>query len=128
MDKKVEALTKELHKLRKEEASISEVIRDTQKHQSKLQKEIAVLQNQLTSLQATEKNLIVSDHAVLRYAERHYNIPVEKIRQEMADKLKGAEKLGNVKVQGFVVRGHTVVTYVPTTQDLKNKRSLECAG
>ena len=93
-----------------------------------MQKEINNLQNQLASLQTVPKTLVVSDHVVLRYAERHYNIPVEKIRQEIADKLKGAEKLGSLKANGFIVRGHTVVTYVPTQQDAENRRVLEKSG
>ena len=111
MDKRVEEVEKQLKPLRRELADNDQVVRDMQTRRGVLAKKIRKLEEQLKQLQKP-RDLVVSDHALLRYMERHQGIAVEEVRKHIAGELKGAQEIGLHKYAGFVVQGHTVVTYV----------------
>lgn len=59
----------------------------------------------------------VSDHAVLRYLERHHGIDVEQVRELIGQCCERGAKVGAPVVRvgkaRFVLRGHVVVTCYP---------------
>lgn len=70
----------------------------------------------------------ISDHAVLRYLERHYNLDIEKIKNEiLPEKIRKLVEAGAIRftVNGISFRmdGETVVTGVkPSTARLKKHK------
>lgn len=111
MDKRVEEVEKQLKPLRRELADNDQIVREMQTRRAVLAKKIRKLEEQLKQLQKP-KDLVVSDHALLRYMERHQGIAIEEVRAEIQKALNGVQEIGSVKFGGFVVQGHTVVTYV----------------
>ena len=109
-------IEKELKALNRQLTDTSQILSDLQKQKSEIEKKKRQLESQLSQLRKPAA-LQVSDHAVLRYAERHYDLPVEKIREEIFKKMDGAQDLNLLKFRGFIVKGNTVVTYTPTTED-----------
>lgn len=115
MDKRVQEVEKELKPLKRELTETDQIMRDMQTRRNVVAKKVQQLENQLKQLMKP-KDLVVSDHALLRYMERRQGIAVEEVRQEIREALIGATDLGSLKFKGFVVQGHTVVTYVEPTQ------------
>jgi chromosome segregation ATPase len=105
MKKKLRTLETEL----KENKQISE---DYLKRNKELQTEIKNISNTITQLEnKIPKEVQLTDHAVLRYIERKYSYPVEKIRQEISNLLHDCDFFGETKFMGFVIRNNSVVTY-----------------
>ena len=112
---KIVETQKKIATLERELIDTSQIVDDLIKRKRLVEKELQVLKNTLSNL--VPKNLIVSDHSVLRYAERHYSFPFDRIKAEIEEKLKGCTSLQNLQYNGFIVRGNTVVTYVPQSSD-----------
>lgn len=102
---------KELKALEREEIDTKDIVSGLQKRLSTIARKTNEIKNALRDMKP--KDLQVSDHVVLRFLERNHGIDVEGVRKEIREKLSGAENLGNLKVAGFIVKGNTVVTYVP---------------
>lgn len=102
---------KSLKRMRTEYADTGQIMNDLGQKRIQLEKNIKSVENQLASLRPP--NLTVSDHAVLRYAQRRYDFPFDKVKSEIEAMLKGANDLGTLKVQGFVVKNNVVTTYLP---------------
>lgn len=64
------------------------------------------------------KRLYVSDHAVLRYLERHGGFEIEKLRQQIAARLAPLAATGaaGIKIDGvvFIIRDGVDARYVTT--------------
>lgn len=114
MDRRREEAEKELKALRRELADTDPVLQQMNQRRNWVTQKIKKLENQLEQLKP--KELKVSDHALLRYMERHQGIAVEEVRQHIQNELKGALEIGLHKYAGFVLQGHTVVTYVEPTK------------
>lgn len=113
-DKKTET-EKKIKELERELKDSTQILNDMQVRKVQAEKELRNLKNYLNNL--TPKVLEVSDHAVLRYAERHYSFPFEKIKKEVQEILKGAGTMHNLRYSGFVIKGNTVITYLPQASD-----------
>lgn len=113
-------IEKELKALTRQLTDTAQILSDLQKQKSDIERKKKQLESQLSQLRKPDK-LQISEHAILRYAERHYDLPVEKIRKEIFELMDGAQDLQLLKFRGFVVKGNTVVTYTPTTEDSARK-------
>lgn len=106
-------LNKRIEELERERKDSAQIIADMSARQTAIAKELKTLRASLK--QADSTGLRVSDHAVMRYAERHYNINFEAIRAEIEAKFKAMpEGTTNIHILGWVVKDNTVVTYHPT--------------
>jgi septal ring factor EnvC (AmiA/AmiB activator) len=112
---KVTELERKLRELEREHKDTEQIMSDMGVRRKKVEIEIKQLRNQLTSLQP--KEIGVSDHALLRYLERHCGINVEAARFDMLEKVKCLKDFGTVTAAGFVIKNGTVVTYLPEKQD-----------
>lgn len=101
------SLREERRELGKKTVALDKAILSTKEKRREL------LEKQEQEKQTPElKSLHITDHALLRLAERKYLINIEELRQEILDTLKGAEALKNLKAMGFVVKDNRVVTFV----------------
>lgn len=107
-------LEKELKILEREMADSDQIVADMQARRRTLEKKVSSLRNTIATTKP--KNIVVTDHAVLRYLEREHGIGVEEVREEIMERLRGAENIGILQFQGFVIRGNHVVTYVPPNE------------
>lgn len=101
-----------------EERDSNQIAQDLNKQIQQLNKKSSDARNTLRQLRKELSNLIpqeveVSDHAVLRYLERHYGVDIEGARREIKQRFSGAENLGELQVQGFIVKNNVVTTYLP---------------
>jgi septal ring factor EnvC (AmiA/AmiB activator) len=110
MDWRRDEVEKNLKALRRELTDNEQITAEMSQRRNTLKQKIQKLENQLEQLKP--KKIRISDHALLRYMERHQGIAVEEVRQHMLNELKGAEEIGLHKYAGFVLQGGTVVTYV----------------
>ncbi len=82
-----------------------------------LKKEREQVKNKLATLSPDQVK--VSDHAVLRFIERHYGLDFEAERKKIQTAA-SAMKLGpNFRGAGVVVCNNTVVTYLPEGEHAK---------
>ena len=113
---RLDEIEKELRSLRREYEDTGQIVKDLQDKRQDTHDKIRALEREQSKLCEAD-SLQISDHAILRYAERHYGLDVEDLKKEMRTKLKGASELKTLRFEGFVVKGNSVVTYVPTTED-----------
>lgn len=111
VEKQIKALENELR-------DSDQIVKDMQARRGDILKKLSSLKNTLFNLKP--KNLVVSDHVVLRYLERHYDIPIEAVKKEINDKMASAKNMGDLRFDGFIVKGNVVVSYVP--QKLKERK------
>ncbi len=73
----------------------------------------------------------ISDHAVIRYLERHYDIPIHLVRKEIREQVQAfveAKALDAPVGNGLwaVIRGGEVVTILPSRQAVgRSRRALD---
>lgn len=108
---RIAQIEKELKSARSELDGINEAISGLQERRAVVDRQARALANQLDQLKP--KELQITDHVVLRYMEREQGIDVEGVRAMLKERLQGAENMGALKVQGFVIKGNAVITYVP---------------
>lgn len=93
-----------------------------------LKKEIPRMQKELSAFESEQTRLVlslmtpsdtigVSDHAILRYLERKFNIDIDSIRDEiLTPDRKSAIRAGATKIKteyvDFIVKNNTIVTSV----------------
>ena len=109
---------KDIDRLLKAKKELSTQINDQDQIVRDLQKQLTALRRRRDAIdkelrQMAPVNLNISDHAILRYGERYLGWPIEGAKAAIAEALKGAELLVDLKVRGFVIRDSTVVTYYP---------------
>ena len=107
-------LKKKLKSIEQEYKQNDQIWKDLEDRNKKLNIEIRTLSNTVYQLETTieKEDLVVTDHAVLRYIERKYKLPIEDTRKEILDLLKSYDVLGKTeKFKGFVIRGNSVITY-----------------
>jgi len=117
---RIEETEQQIKRLEREINDSAQIMADMTVRQSQAKKELQGLKNTLSQLKP--KKLVVSDHAILRYAERHHGIDVDGIRREISEKLSGVETIGDLNFKGFIVKGNTVTTYIPTQEDADVQR------
>lgn len=103
----------------KELASIQRELRENNEIVQGLAARKKILLSQESQLKNTLKQLIptsftVSDHAVLRYIDRHCGFDVEKLRQEICSLVISFADLGEMERNGFRIKDQTVVTFIPS--------------
>lgn len=121
MNRRRENIEKELRALRREDLDLQPVMSDLEKRKAFLTRRIKELESQEAQLKAP-KDLFITDHAVLRYAQRHYGLDVHAIREEIKKYMAGAGDFGTLKLWGFVIRNNTVVTYTPNIDDYRHNQ------
>lgn len=104
---------KRLAEVRRQLADTKPLIQQMLENIKKLEREEANLENTLNNL--IPKEMTVTDHATIRYAERHYGLDVAAVKKEvLAQVLELSKTLGcNFTTDKFVVRNNAVVTYLP---------------
>ena len=105
----IEESKSELARLERELKDNAETVQAMIDRQDFLNKEINRHKNRIRDL--TPKTLEVSDHAVLRYIERHVGINVDRIRDNIASTLSQWNGV-NGDFGGFRIQNNKVVTYV----------------
>lgn len=111
----LKALQVQLTKLKAEEKVARDALSHAQRDHSELQKRIAGLEKQIASAAAAEP--VVSEHALLRFIERHYGVNLDEIKQKILTDttVKAIKTLGSGKYPlacggRAVVKGSTVVS------------------
>ena len=99
---------------------IQEELRVKHSHLQKLQEEI-------DQLKSSSNELIISEHAILRYLERVYKLDLEKIRSEIVpDTLKATiENLGNGEYhtqEGYSLKVHDNVVVTILDEEIKESK------
>lgn len=100
--------------------TVSEAKRQHSKAMSALDSEAAQLTKKLATLSEVQATLragvVISDHALVRWLERHYGMDLEPYRQEMASMLSQAVAFGAGGLKTahgvFKIRDGVVTTYV----------------
>jgi septal ring factor EnvC (AmiA/AmiB activator) len=105
---RVKELEKKISALEREIRESEQITTDMAAKISATKTQLKQLLHQLSQLQPRE--IAVTDHALVRYAERYHGLPMEQIREELRQKLSGA--IGNIRVDGFVIKNNAVVTYL----------------
>jgi hemerythrin-like domain-containing protein len=100
-----------LYQLMRELKENREIVREMVQRDRWLEREIKAVKSHIANL--VPRAIEVTDHAVLRYAERRAGLNLNQIREEIARLVAGCEDMGEVKINGFVVKNNTVVTYIP---------------
>jgi len=95
----------------------NETIRkDLEVRNKELLTKIKQLSNSVSQLERDSKDLVVTDHAILRYMERKFKMPVEDVKKEILGIVNSCDraKLGigdSSNCLGFVIRGNAIITY-----------------
>ncbi|QDH83723.1 hypothetical protein [Achromobacter phage Motura] len=117
MSAELKSLQVRLHEKTKELQALERNIAEYNSKRGKIFKDIAQLQFQIQDL--TKKDLVVSEHAVLRYLERMYKFDLNEIKSQILTPqlIKTADTLGNGKFPtgaGFkaVVRDRVIVSII----------------
>jgi len=113
----IKEMQEELKRLQKECKEMREIKEAAEKSIRQIGGRISVLQNNLqqakAKLSSSKTPLVISDHALIRFAERRAGINFEPLREEILNELK-AVNVNNLKVSGWVIRDGVVVTYAPS--------------
>jgi rRNA-processing protein FCF1 len=111
-NEKLDALKKDLKRVENELRDNRQITDEMLKRQRILNSESYTIKNSISQLEQQQKDIVVSDHAVLRYLQRKRGIPVEETRSEIASMFKNLDPtLGELTVSGFVIKGNSVITY-----------------
>lgn len=110
--KRIADIQKQIKDFERELKDNTSVVEDLNARQTELRKKIASLKNTLDQL--IPKRLTVSDHAVIRYAERVYGYPMDAIKKELEEKFSKVEDVNSLVFDGFVIKNNTLVTYFPS--------------
>ena len=110
-DERRQAVEDRIREISRELQDTAQIAKDLEAQRKQKAGELKNLQNTLAQLKAP-RELEVTDHAVLRYAERHYGLNVEQLRAEIAAIMESTHDIGSLQFEGFIVKNNTVVTYV----------------
>ncbi len=109
----------QIKQLRVQLALLKEEASELQRAISSKYKSIANMQNEIThlidSITVKKSIITVSDHAIIRYLERKFNLDIEAIREEiLTPERLSAIKAGATKIKtdgiDFIIRDNVVVT------------------
>jgi len=105
-----------LHSCETELRQNEEIRKDLETRNKELLSKIKQLTNSIIQLEKESKGLVITDHAILRYMERKFKMPIEDVKKEILLIINscGREKLGigdSSNCLGFVIRGNSVITY-----------------
>jgi len=103
---------KKLKNLEQELKQNDQICRDLQVRNRKVSSDIRNLSNIIAQNESTlKKEWQITDHAVLRYIERKYQLPIEDVKKEISEMIKNYGLGDTDNFMGFVLRGNTVITY-----------------
>jgi len=104
---------KKLKTLEQEYKQNEQIYKDLQERNRKIEHELIGLRNKIRQLEVPSKSdgLLITDHAVLRYIERKYSMPIEDVKKEIRDLLDSYNLGDSDNIGGFVIRGNSVLTY-----------------
>lgn len=120
---KIKELEKELSALERKILDCDQVVSDMLTQKKKDVSRAAAIKNQISNLKP--KELTVSEHALLRYIERKYNMSLAELKKEILSQVQGLGEFGTVKAHGFVIKGNVVATYAPADFDYEKARNEE---
>lgn len=112
-EKKLKSLKTRLKKEQgKLDALISE-IEDTQALARQASVRVKNLENEIKILTANKKDLIVSEHAILRYLERTYSLDIEDIKKQLSEGLPTGVN-GKFPKDGktYIIKNNTIITVI----------------
>ena len=109
-DERIQSLEKEIRNLETEFKENEEICQQMAARRKVIDSTLRDRRAQLSHL--TPKQFIVTDHALLRYLERHYNIDMDAHRREILAQVDSFKELGTVKAKGFVIKNNAVITYL----------------
>ncbi len=123
---KVLELERQHKGLTRELTDNKQIVDDMVKRQRALTGELSNIENQIRQLRnSMPENIEVTNHAILRFAQRRYGLDVEGMKREITDLVKGAELgLNEIRFNGFVIKNNAVITYLPTAVDLARDPTL----
>lgn len=110
-EKELTVAHKKLKNLETEYTQNSQINKDLADRNRTLNDEIRKLKTQISQMERQTEGWHITDHALLRYIERKYKLPVDKIRQEILTTLKDYNWGDTDNCMGFVVRGNSIITY-----------------
>jgi DNA repair ATPase RecN len=109
----IAAIEAQLHAVSEAKRQHSKAMSGLDSHASQLTKKLATLSEVQAKLRA---GVVISDHALVRWLERHYGMDLEPYRQEMANALSQAVAVGASGLKTahgvFKIRDGVVTTYV----------------
>lgn len=97
-----------LKQLKAELESSIQIVRDMQRRQAQLKGDILNIENTLSQLIPQE--IQISDHAIVRFLERHCNVDIDAVKEEIKTFV-GNENYGQSLINGFVIKNGNVVTF-----------------
>lgn len=103
-------LEKELSGLENRLRETNEVVTAMLAEKRKFELKVLALKNTISNIR-NRTVMRVSDHALLRYAERKYGWDVEALRAEIMTTLSNLPPVGSADMFGFVIKDGTVITY-----------------
>jgi F0F1-type ATP synthase membrane subunit b/b' len=107
-----ELIEKELKTVERELNESAQIVNDLNQRRQYLEKRAHAIRNQLSYY--APKKLQVSDHCLLRYLERYYNLDMNQYREEVLKLIGQSENnVGSIKFAGFVIKNGVVITYYP---------------
>ena len=110
-DDELAAIQKKLKTLEQEYTQNDQIHRDLYARNRVVGEEIKSLKYQLARMAKLSEGWHITDHALLRYIERKYNLPVSEVKKEILGVLKNYNLGDSDNCMGFVVRGNAVITY-----------------
>lgn len=123
---KVSELEKKLRGLNREHTDNKAMVEQMVARQRTVYADIVQVDNQIRLLKTQmPESMVVSNHALLRYAERRYSLPLDNLEKEILSMVRGAEMgADEVHYKGFVIKNNTVITYIPTAEDIAGNPNL----
>lgn len=107
---------KVLHSCEVEVKQNEQIRKDLETRNRELLNKIKQIANSISQLEKENKDLVITDHAILRYMERKFKMPIEDVKKEILVIINSCDraKLGigdSSNCLGFVIRGNSVITY-----------------
>lgn len=103
-----------IHTYTQELKQNTQIKKDLESRNNELSGKIKQLSNTISQLKNNNKELNLTDHAILRYVERKYNTPIDEIKEEILKILNCYDSaIGDTDNWfGFVIKNNSVVTYM----------------
>jgi len=105
------AVVKRLKTLEKEYGQNAQIGQDIYTRNKVLLEEIKTAKGQIARMEKMTAGWHITDHALLRYIERKYKLPIDAVKKEILEIVKDYNLGDSDNCMGFVVKGNAIVTY-----------------
>lgn len=116
----IDELEQKRRKAIKEKTAVIEALdqqlRDIDRRLYEAQKALREIEEALREEEFANRDLVLSDHAILRFLERKKKMDLDKVKKEMlSEDMKNTARLcrGNFEYRGFIVKNNVVITVLP---------------